>query len=84
MVYILPSGPVLLDKDIPSHPVLRLVSRSEERLSLKVSRHLISMEKCGIYDASKSTEYRAFTYSTIQTFSLEEADAAYQKMRTFL
>ena len=58
LVYLLP---VAIDKyreDIlPRHPCLKLVANSEDFLTLKVSRRLITMEKVAPYDEARKQEY---------------------------
>lgn len=48
-----------LAKHMPIHPCLRLVSSSEEFLTMTFSRHVVTMEKVAEYDASKQREYAA-------------------------
>ncbi len=46
LVYFMPAAPeVYKEKEIPRHPALRLVANSEQVLSTKFSRRLITMEK---------------------------------------
>ena len=47
------------DDEVPQHPCLELVSNSEEKLTLLISRRLITMKKIAEYDPSygQSTEF---------------------------
>ena len=48
LVYFLPAAPeVYREEEIPQHPALRLIANSEQILSTKFSRRLITMEKVG-------------------------------------
>ena len=45
LVYLLPSTYDYTDDDLPTHPCLRVVGNSEQPLTLKYARRLITMEK---------------------------------------
>lgn len=46
LVYFLPAAPeVYKEEEIPQHPALRLIANSEQILSTKFSRRLITMKK---------------------------------------
>ena len=46
LVYFLPAAPeVYREEEVPQHPALQLVANSEQVLSTKFSRRLITMEK---------------------------------------
>jgi len=45
LVYWLPTTDQYKDSDVPSHPCLKLLSNSEQVLSLRLRRRLITMEK---------------------------------------
>ena len=72
------------DNEVPQHPCLELVSNSEEKLTLLISRRLITMKKITEYDISwdtnkrmkirKQTEYKQFTKQSIVTQNLSYSD----------
>ena len=46
LVYFLPAAPeVYKEEEVPRHPALRLVANSEQVLTTRYSRRLITMEK---------------------------------------
>jgi tRNA (guanine10-N2)-methyltransferase len=48
LVYFLPAAPeVYRDDEVPRHPALALVANSEQVLSSRYSRRLITMQKVG-------------------------------------
>ena len=54
LVYLLPCTSDFILAELPVHPCLRLVANSEERLTIHLSRRLITMEKCETYDTTKT------------------------------
>ena len=72
------------DEEVPQHPCLELVSNSEEKLTLLISRRLITMKKVAEYDpsyahwcgmnVSKTEEYKAFTRQSIVSQQLSYSD----------
>ncbi|GLI63539.1 hypothetical protein VaNZ11_006528 [Volvox africanus] len=60
LVYFLPATPGTYDEaDIPQHPALKLVANSEQILTSRYSRRLITMEKVQPYDVATATAYYA-------------------------
>ncbi|KDD76297.1 hypothetical protein H632_c279p2 [Helicosporidium sp. ATCC 50920] len=60
LVYFLPAMAGYYDPaEIPTHPMLRMVSNSEQFLSRKYSRRLVAMEKAAPYDAAAAAAHRA-------------------------
>ena len=56
LVYFMPAAPeVYKEEEIPRHPALRLIANSEQVLSTKFSRRLITMEKVGAMHCSCMT-----------------------------
>ena len=54
LVYFLPAAPeVYREEEVPQHPALQLVANSEQVLSTKFSRRLITMEKVAPFCRSK-------------------------------
>ncbi len=49
---------VYTPEEVPGHPVLRLVANSEQVLSQRYSRRLITMEKVARYDAAAAADHR--------------------------
>lgn len=46
LVYFMPAAPeVYNEEELPQHPALRLIANSEQVLSTKFSRRLITMQK---------------------------------------
>lgn len=58
LVFWLPSTRDFKESDIPVHPCLQLISNSEEPLSLKWSRRLITMEKVIEFDPSLHSNFK--------------------------
>ena len=59
-VYLLPV--VIAEYDVsqvPQHPCLKIIANSEQRLSTKLARRLITMEKVADYDYAKADAYIA-------------------------
>ncbi|OQR83483.1 tRNA guanosine-2'-O-methyltransferase [Achlya hypogyna] len=52
VVYLLPTTYDYTDDDLPVHPLLRVVANSEEKLTTKYARRLITMERVAEADAS--------------------------------
>ena len=64
------------DRDaVPVHPCLELVANSEDKLTLLISRRLITMVKTKEYERGRSEEYRAVTRN-----SLEEKGISYNDL----
>ena len=64
LVYFMPAAPeVYREEEIPQHPALRLVANSEQVLSTKFSRRLITMEKVrrATHDAGPRAAFLAAT-----------------------
>ncbi|GLC40262.1 hypothetical protein PLESTB_001633100 [Pleodorina starrii] len=60
LVYFLPATPETYDEaEIPRHPALELVANSEQILTTRYSRRLITMEKVRPYDAAAAASYYA-------------------------
>ncbi|GIL78953.1 hypothetical protein Vretimale_203 [Volvox reticuliferus] len=60
LVYFLPATPETYDEaEIPQHPALKLVANSEQILTSRYSRRLITMEKVRPYDAPAAAAYYA-------------------------
>ncbi|EFJ46403.1 hypothetical protein VOLCADRAFT_62647 [Volvox carteri f. nagariensis] len=60
LVYFLPATPETYDKaEIPQHPALELIANSEQILTTRYSRRLITMEKVRPYDAAAAAAYYA-------------------------
>jgi len=59
LVYFLPVAVDLYDeeKHVPSHPMLELVANSEQGLTQKWSRRLVTMRKCKEYDEREVKEF---------------------------
>lgn len=73
LVYLLPVAIDKYKQDIlPRHPCLKLVANSEDFLTLKVSRRLITMEKVAHYDEAQSEEYERIKRDCAQI--LKDAD----------
>lgn len=61
LVYFLPAAPeVYKEEEIPQHPVLKLTANSEQVLSTKFSRRLITMEKVRHCEDHQQEWYRGF------------------------
>lgn len=60
---------------IPLHPCLRVVANSEDKLTLLLSRRLITMEKIAEYEVEKREMYREVTRK-----SLEEQGISYNDL----
>ena len=52
-------------QSIPLHPCLRVVANSEDKLTLLLSRRLITMEKIAEYEADKREMYREVTRKSL-------------------
>ena len=50
---------------IPLHPCLRIVANSEDKLTLLLSRRLITMEKIAEYEMEKREMYREVTKKSL-------------------
>ena len=50
---------------IPLHPCLRIVANSEDKLTLLLSRRLITMEKIAEYEMEKREMYREVTRKSL-------------------
>lgn len=50
---------------IPLHPCLRIVANSEDKLTLLLSRRLITMEKIAEYEMKKREMYREVTRKSL-------------------
>lgn len=50
---------------IPLHPCLRIVANSEDKLTLLLSRRLITMEKIAEYEVEKREMYREVTRKSL-------------------
>ncbi|GFR46055.1 hypothetical protein Agub_g7525 [Astrephomene gubernaculifera] len=60
LVYFLPASPETYDEgELPYHPALQLVANSEQILTSRYSRRLITMEKVRPYDADAAAAYHA-------------------------
>lgn len=57
LVYLLPTTYEYTDADLPRHPLLRVVSNSEQKLTLKYARRLITMVK--LAEAQSGDEQRS-------------------------
>lgn len=60
---------------VPDHPCLELVANSEDKLTLLISRRLITMVKTKEYEKERGEEYRAVTRK-----SLEEKGISYNDL----
>ena len=61
LVYFLPAAPeVYKEEEIPQHPALKLTANSEQVLSTKFSRRLITMEKVSHCEVHQREWYRGF------------------------
>mmetsp|Transcript_7434 Transcript_7434/g.8544 ORF Transcript_7434/g.8544 Transcript_7434/m.8544 type:complete len:267 (-) Transcript_7434:425-1225(-) len=59
LVYLLPvATESYTDELLPTHPCLRLVANSEDFLTMKISRRLITMEKVFPYEPGLRNEYQ--------------------------
>lgn len=58
LVFWLPSTRDFKESDIPTHPCLQLISNSEEPLSLRWSRRLITMEKIIDFDPALHSNFK--------------------------
>ncbi|KAG2435965.1 hypothetical protein HYH02_011679 [Chlamydomonas schloesseri] len=60
LVYFLPATPeTYSEAEVPGHPALRLVANSEQILTMRYSRRLVTMEKVCPYDAAAAAAYHA-------------------------
>ncbi|KXZ47218.1 hypothetical protein GPECTOR_37g224 [Gonium pectorale] len=60
LVYFLPATPDAYDEaEVPAHPALRLVANSEQILTTRYSRRLVTMEKIAPYDAAAAAAAHA-------------------------
>ncbi|KAG2424414.1 hypothetical protein HXX76_014468 [Chlamydomonas incerta] len=60
LVYFLPATPETYNEaEVPGHPALRLVANSEQMLTLRYSRRLVTMEKVCAYDPAAAAAYHA-------------------------
>ena len=60
LVYLLPVVIEEYDESqVPQHPCLAIIANSEQRLSMKLARRLITMEKICKYNYAKVDEYAA-------------------------
>jgi hypothetical protein len=58
LVYFLPATPeTYSEAEVPSHPALALVANSEQILTSRYSRRLITMQKLGAYDSVAATAF---------------------------
>lgn len=62
------------EKEVPEHPCLELISNSEDKLTLLISRRLITMKKVKEYDPTKKNEYQCITRQSLETYNLSYCD----------
>lgn len=62
------------EKEVPEHPCLELISNSEDKLTLLISRRLITMKKIKEYDQTKKNEYQCITRKSLKTYNLSYCD----------
>uniref|UniRef100_A0A7S3PME6 tRNA (guanine(10)-N(2))-methyltransferase n=1 Tax=Aplanochytrium stocchinoi TaxID=215587 RepID=A0A7S3PME6_9STRA len=62
LVYLLPVATETYTDDVlPKHPCMKVVANSEDFLTMKISRRLVTMEKILSYDINKQDMYRQET-----------------------
>ena len=66
LVYLLPCTSDFLDAELPVHPCLRVAANCEQRLTVHLSRRLVTMVKDAPYDPARSDEYMAFTTTRLE------------------
>lgn len=60
LVYFMPATPeTYAESEIPTHPTLQLVANSEQILTIRYSRRLITMEKVCKYDSEAAAAHHA-------------------------
>ena len=59
---------------MPHHPCLELVSNSEDKLTLLISRRLITMKKVREYEYERREEYKQQTRESLEKNNLSYCD----------
>jgi len=80
LCYLLPCTYDLTEEQLPTHPCLRLVANSLERMTLKLGRRLITMEKIKEYEYEKEHEYRDSMHFISETPDDEEREGKKQDL----
>jgi tRNA (guanine10-N2)-methyltransferase len=66
LVYLLPTTYDFTDADLPVHPCLTLVANSEQAMTQKIGRRLITMQKSSDYDPSLRASYQQASSSSAE------------------
>jgi len=72
LCYLLPCTYDLEEKDLPTHPCLLLRHNSLEKMTMKMGRRLITMEKVRQYDYSKEEEYESQIFCGLEKEQLRD------------
>ena len=61
-------------EEVPCHPCLEYVANSEDKLTLLISRRLITMKKVRKYEPEKKEEYKKATRDSLVRYNLSYCD----------
>ena len=62
------------EEEVPCHPCLELVANSEDKLTLLISRRLITMKKVKEYERERKEEYKKQTRESLEKYNLSYCD----------
>lgn len=74
LVFLLPTTPDFSRDDLPQHPCLRVVACSEQPMTQKISRWMITLEKCQDFSEALRQEFRSAN-------PLDAADRPFARLR---